>query len=133
MDGQRLICIKYSTLLRTENHSLPYKTSRRFVFLNNSYRENNLRDVTSHPDKKMPDLVQARRIMPKSGSLFTSAAWRSWSPVCDCRPIALRHRLSPGLPLSDVCSAYSNLVFSIPYRKILLEGCLRSAYRFSLT
>src|SRR5258705_8091846 len=79
MDGQRLICIKYSTLLRTENHSLPYKTSRRFVFLNNSYRENNLRDVTSHPDKKMPDLVQARRIMPKNSSLLSSVAWRSWT------------------------------------------------------
>ena len=53
MDGKRLICVKYSTLAEDrESHSLPYKTSRRFVFLNNSYRENNLRDVTSHPDKK---------------------------------------------------------------------------------
>ena len=75
MDGKRLICVKYSTLLRTENHSLPYKTSRRFVFLNNSYRENNLRDVTSHPDKKMPDFVQARRIMRKM------YAWSLRQPV----------------------------------------------------
>ena len=102
--------LSIAPLLRTENHSLPYKTSRRFVFLNNSYRENNLRDVTSHPDKKMPDFVQARRIMPKSGSWLSSAAWRSWSPVCDGRPIALRRRLSPGLPLSDVtlCDNYYN-------------------------
>ena len=75
MDGKRLICVKYSTLAEDrESHSLPYKTSRRFVFLNNSYRENNLRDVTSHPDKKMPDFFQARRIMPKNYSLLSSAA-----------------------------------------------------------